>query len=95
MAGKQETISFKVDPALADIIRRVPNRSDFIRKAIMNALENTCPLCQGSGIITPEQKPHWEKFLKSHDIVKCAECDAVYIECHTAEGDPDEQKDKG
>jgi len=52
-------ISFKVDAALAEEIRQLPNRSDFIRKAILAAMENTCPLCQGTGIITPEQKPHW------------------------------------
>ncbi|WP_052078807.1 ribbon-helix-helix domain-containing protein [Spirochaeta lutea] len=78
---KQETITFKVDSALAHIIKRLPNRSEFIRKAILNAVDNTCPLCQGSGIITPEQRPHWEAFLETHHIEQCGECSAVFIAC--------------
>lgn len=81
MANKQETITFKADQALADVIKQLPNRSDFIRKAILSALENTCPLCQGTGIITPEQKPHWEEFLKHHSLHKCEGCDAIFLQC--------------
>lgn len=81
MAQKQEIITFKVDALLAETIKRIPNRSDFIRRAILTALDSTCPLCQGSGIITPEQKPHWEAFLKTHAIRQCSDCDAVYLEC--------------
>ena len=66
--SKQEIISFKVDPALAEIIRMQTNRSEFIRKAILNALENNCPLCQGTGIITPQQKAHWDSFMQSHAV---------------------------
>ena len=52
MSQKQEIITFKVDRELAELIKRIPNRSDFIRRAVLSALDNTCPLCQGSGIIT-------------------------------------------
>ena len=81
MSNKEEIITFKVDRELAEIIKRMPNRSAFIRKAIMLAIDNTCPLCQGSGIITPEQKPHWEKFLRQHSVHECQECHAIYLEC--------------
>ena len=83
MANKQEIITFKVDETLADVIKRLPNRSEFIRNAVLTALKNTCPLCQGTGTISPEQYRHWEDFMKTHRIVQCPECDAVYIECGT------------
>jgi len=81
MANKQEIITFKVDEALADVIKKLPNRSEFIRNAVLAALENICPLCQGRGTITPGQLRHWEEFLKTHRVVQCPECDALYIEC--------------
>ena len=82
---KQEIITFKVDKKFADIIKQLPNRSDFIRKAIMAAMENTCPFCRGTGIITAQQKPHWEEFLKHHTVKKCDECEAVLLKCKNAE----------
>lgn len=78
---KQEVITFKADPVLAAEIKKLPNRSDFIRRAILAAMENTCPLCQGTGIITPEQKPHWEEFLKHHSLHKCEDCEAIFLKC--------------
>lgn len=82
---KQETITFKVDGVFAQMIRRLPNRSEFIRTAVLNALENTCPLCQGSGIITPEQKTHWERFLEHHRVERCETCNSVYLTCLSEE----------
>ena len=78
---KHEIITFKVDENLAEIIRRLPNRSEFIRKAVLNAIDNACPLCQGTGIISPEQKEHWEEFLKHHHVEHCDECDSIYLSC--------------
>ena len=79
--GKQEVITFKVDSDLADIIKLQPNRSEFISKAILNAIDNTCPLCRGTGIITPRQKVHWDKFLETHLVERCKDCDAVHLVC--------------
>ncbi len=83
--GKQEVITFKVDTDLAEIIKLQPNRSEFIRKAILNAIDNTCPLCRGTGIITPQQKVHWDKFLETHLVERCNECDAVRLVCKNHE----------
>jgi len=79
--AKLETITFKVDGELAKILSAMPNRSEFIREAILSALDNTCPLCQGTGAITPQQKKHWNEFMTRHHIEKCGECDAVHIVC--------------
>lgn len=85
MSAKQETITFKADSELARLLSIMPNKSEFIRHAILNAMESTCPLCQGSGIITPQQKEHWDEFMKHHHLERCENCDAVHIVCNEAQ----------
>ncbi|MFA7348020.1 MAG: hypothetical protein WCZ86_09695 [Desulfurivibrionaceae bacterium] len=82
---KQETITFKADETLAEALHKVPNKSEFIRNAILNALENGCPLCQGTGILTSEQRTHWAKFLNTHSLQKCDACKAVHLVCGSEE----------
>lgn len=81
MARKDTVLTFKADPALADALRALPNRSDFIRAAVLAALDNACPLCGGSGILTPHQKGHWEKLKGAHRIAKCGDCDEFVMIC--------------
>ena len=83
---KQETITFKVDAALAEALRQVPNKSEFIRWALLAALENQCPLCTGTGILTGEQLRHWERFREHHAVATCGECKAVHLVCESHDG---------
>ena len=87
MAGKrkQEIITFKVDEPLWEALQGVSNRSEFIRAAILAALENTCPLCKGSGTLTPDQRKHWEEFAQRHTVEQCDDCHAIHLVCE-AEG---------
>ena len=78
---KHEVITFKVDESFASILKNIPNRSRFIRNALLRALENVCPLCQGSGILNPDQKEHWSLFESHHKIKKCSDCESIYIHC--------------
>jgi len=78
---KQRIVTFKVNEDLLAVIRDIPNRSEFIRAAIMAALENICPLCSGSGILTPKQKEHWESFSRDHTLKRCDDCQEIFIEC--------------
>jgi hypothetical protein len=78
---KQEIITFKVDESLAARLRGIANRSEFIRGAILTALENSCPLCGGVGILTPDQRKHWEHFSRNHSLAECEECHAVHLVC--------------
>lgn len=78
---KEEIITFKVDEGLANAMVGIPNRSEFIRSAIMTALDSTCPLCRGTGIMTPDQLKHWKEIAKSHTVRECTECHALTIEC--------------
>lgn len=78
---KPAIITFKADAALAEALQAVPNKSAFIRAAILTALDNGCPLCQGTGILTQEQKKHWGDFLSTHSVTTCEDCKAVHLVC--------------
>ena len=82
--SKLEVITFKADEALAQELARIPNRSDFIRNAVLAALDDTCPLCRGTGVLTHMQKIHWTTFTKTHHVSECTECDSLHIVCDRA-----------
>lgn len=75
MAGaKQAIVTFKVDEELARRLRRVGNRSQFIRAALLAALEDTCPLCGGAGTLGREQRRIWDRFVATHPLAECSRC---------------------
>jgi len=78
---KQEIVTFKVDQSLLQALHEMPNRSEFIRRAILEALENVCPLCQGTGALTPNQKKHWETFAGGHSLEECDNCHEIHLVC--------------
>lgn len=78
---RQEIITFKADESLLEAMSAIPNRSEFIRNAILQALKGTCPLCCGTGILTPEQRAHWDRFAEHHPLEECEECHAVHLVC--------------
>ena len=81
MKKKQTLVTFKVDEDLLEVIKDIPNRSEFIRAAIMTALESVCPLCNGTGLLTPKQKEHWQSFSRDHELKRCEDCQEIFIEC--------------
>jgi hypothetical protein len=91
---KREIVTFKVDLPLWDAMRGIENRSEFIRSAILSALDSVCPLCKGSGILTPDQRKHWDTFAKNHALEECEDCHAVHLVC-VAHGDTDESPRDG
>ena len=78
---KEEIITFKVDEVLAKRLSAIPNRSEFIRKTLLNALDSVCPLCQGKGVLTLDQQHHWQDFLQDHKVEECDDCHAFRITC--------------
>ena len=82
---KQETITFKVDAGLARAMRGIPNRSEFIRAAILASLEGICPLCLGTGWLTPDQHRHWTSFSGNHAVTECSHCHALHLVCKAGE----------
>lgn len=78
---KQSIVTFKAEGSLVQALKALPNRSEFIRAAILSALDNVCPLCQGTGLLTPEQKTHWAKFAEDHALRECGDCHEWHIVC--------------
>jgi len=78
---KEEIITFKVDNSLLKAMKGVPNRSEFIRTALLAALDGVCPVCNGAGVLTPDQRRHWESFTENHSLQECDECHAVHLVC--------------
>lgn len=81
MKNDFEVITFKADKDLVRAMEGVTNRSAFIRQAILSALNSTCPLCSGTGVLTPGQQNHWTEFAEQHHVEKCRSCSEVHIVC--------------
>ncbi len=82
MRKKQtEIITFKADPALRAALKGVANRSEFIRAAVLGALDSVCPLCRGTGILTANQQSHWARFAEDHSVAECSSCHERRLVC--------------
>ena len=82
MKNKKEVVTFKVDDDLFEALKDIPNRSEFIRTAVLNELNSKCPLCKGSGVITPHQKSHWDDFTVDHTVEECDDCHGLHLVCN-------------
>jgi hypothetical protein len=91
MRKKEEVITFKSDKTLLKALEKIPNRSEFIRHAILSALNNTCPLCSGTGILNPHQQEHWQRFLETHSLEQCEKCESFHLACNAEENHKDKK----
>ena len=80
---KLDIITFKVPESLRDAMKGIPNRSEFIRNALVAALDSICPLCKGTGVMMPNQRPHWESSSTSI-ILKNVEPVTLFTWCANA-----------
>ena len=75
---KQIVVSFRVDQHLAEILNELPDKSAFIRDAILQRFHTVCPFCQGRGVL-PQLLAQW---LKAHvpnfEAVECTCCHFAY-----------------
>ena len=78
---KEETITLKVDETFLVALKGVSNRSEFIRSAVLAALGRTCPLCKGTGNLSPNQMAHWNAFAVGHSLDDCTDCHEIRIMC--------------
>src|SRR5947208_15315226 len=67
-------VAFKVEPALAELLDKLPNKSAFIRKAIAAQLGVACPLCQGKGVVPRGLHDHYAPLLTRFKSRSCACC---------------------
>lgn len=47
---KRSLVALKIDDETAAMLDGLPNKSEFIRAALRARLEETCPLCAGTGV---------------------------------------------
>ncbi len=78
---KAEIITFKVDETLSEAMAGIQNRSDFIRSAILSALGNSCPVCNGTGTLSASQRRHWNDFTRHHHLHTCDDCMEPHLVC--------------
>ncbi len=78
---KEQVVTFKVSKDLMEALNKIPNKSEFIRHSLLEALGSTCPLCCGSGKLSRSQKKHWDLFMEHHRLERCEECEELHIKC--------------
>jgi hypothetical protein len=72
--AKQTLVAFKVEAELADLLNRLPNKSEFIRQAIASQLGTACPLCNGQGVVARATHEHFAPLILSQQVQTCAAC---------------------
>ncbi len=70
----KKIVAFKVEEELAQFLDKLPNKSDFIRKAVLAQFGMNCPLCTGSGVVTRGVGEHYEAVLRENRRRPCAGC---------------------
>jgi hypothetical protein len=69
-------VSFKVNADLAALLNSLPNKSSFIRAAIVTQLGKACPLCDGQGRVSPSAYRLLEGRLQGQQQRPCDQCGA-------------------
>jgi hypothetical protein len=72
--AKSEVVAFKVEAELADLLNKLPNKSAFIRKAIVAQLGMACPLCNGAGVVPRGVHDHFAPLLAKFNHRSCEGC---------------------
>ena len=73
-APKSQIVAFKVEEDLAEFLNKLPNKSAFIRKAIVAQLGMACPLCTGSGVVPKGVHDHYAPVLAKYNVRRCDGC---------------------
>ena len=85
---KPVVISFRADSHLAELLGAMPDKSAFIRKAILSHFHQSCPLCKGRGVV-PDPVAKWlANKLSTDHAIECECCEYDFPEPATIT-DPD------
>lgn len=74
---RTETVAFKVEPELAELLNRLPNKSEFIRRAIAAQLGECCPLCNGKGMVSHGLHKHFTPIITKLKTIACQGCNTL------------------
>ena len=75
---KETVVSFRVDRHLAEALTKLPDRSAFIRRAILGAFYPVCPACQGRGVLPEPSSGAIQDFMASKLPLTCECCGFAY-----------------
>lgn len=75
---KQVVVSFRVDAHLAEMLGRLPDKSSFIREAILSRFYDACPLCQGHGVLPGIVARWWAQRVSETTPRRCRCCGHQY-----------------
>lgn len=76
---KTSVVAFKVESELAELLDKLPNKSAFIRRAIVAQLKMACPLCGGSGVVSRGVHDHYAALLPTLNARHCDGCGAELL----------------
>ena len=72
--SKTAIVAFKVEKQLADLLNKLRNKSDFIRKAIVAQPGMACPLCNGRGVVSRGVHDYFAPFVSKMSQAHCDSC---------------------
>ena len=85
-APKTKIVAFKIEEQLAEFLNNLPNKSDFIRKAIVAQFGMTCPLCTGSGVVPRGIHLHYSPIIDGNNTRPCQMCGVAEVVPLSAKG---------
>jgi len=91
---KDKVLAFKVEQPLFDLLNKLPNKSEFIRRAIVAQLGMSCPLCNGKGIVSQGIHQHFKPVLESHRSRNCQRCGVPQTFSLESANLPEEDQDR-
>lgn len=83
---KSQIVAFKVEEELARFLDKLPNKSEFIRRAILAQFSMNCPLCTGSGVVPRGVHDHYKQVIAGRNERPCEKCKIAVSFPLTAEG---------
>jgi hypothetical protein len=91
---KSQIVAFKVEDELAEFLDKLPNKSEFIRKAILAQFAMNCPLCTGTGVVDKGVHDHYTPVIAEHNSRPCDKCKTPVAFPLTADAAPPADRDR-
>jgi len=72
--AKHRVVTFKVEEDVATFLDGMPNKSEFIRRALLSAFMEPCPVCNGKGSVPRSLRHDLEAVFKQQEFIPCNFC---------------------
>jgi hypothetical protein len=91
---KSQIVAFKVEDDLAAFLDKLPNKSEFIRRAILAQFAMNCPLCTGTGVVDKGVHTHYTAVIAEHNQRPCEKCKTAVSFPMTVDAAPPADRDR-